>query len=279
VFVRFRLGTDVAVGDTGWFVDDVAAVVAAPPAVATGSAPALTETSATLSATVDPQGGDTATRIEYGPTTAYGSSAAGPSLPAGAGGQPIAVQLTGLSPNTAYHFRVVAVSAAGASAGADASFRTAGASRTNPPPPPPAPRDRTRPRLTMRVLVPAAFTAARRGASVVRRGGTLVRLTLSEAATLRVRVEHARAGRRQGRTCVALTRRNRGARACTRWLTVRGAINRRAPRGASAFRFSGRLGTLTLPPGRYRLRATASDAARNLSPAVRRPFRIVRARR
>ena len=91
--------------------------------VVTGPAESLAHTSATLTGTVDPEGTATGYRFEYGATTAYGSQT---SLePAGAGSDPLVVRatLTGLTPATTYHFRLVA----GPVAGADATFRTTAA--------------------------------------------------------------------------------------------------------------------------------------------------------
>lgn len=51
---------------------------------------------------------DRSVSVEYGPTTAYGSTALGPSLVAEMGQAPVEVELTGLRPATTYHFRLVA---------------------------------------------------------------------------------------------------------------------------------------------------------------------------
>ena len=97
------------------------------PTVVTGSASALTQTSATLSATVNPNGGEVkACSFEYGTTTSYGSSAACYSLP-GSGTSPVAVSasVTGLINKTTYHFRISATNAGGTSVGSDQTFAAA----------------------------------------------------------------------------------------------------------------------------------------------------------
>jgi hypothetical protein len=105
-----------------------------PPTVATGEATAVTQTSATLNASVNPNGAEvTECTFEYGVTSLYGSSAPCSSSP-GSGTSPVAVSapITGLFPNTAYHFRIVARNPNGTSPGSDQTFETPTSS--GPPP-------------------------------------------------------------------------------------------------------------------------------------------------
>jgi len=102
-----------------------------PPAEETDPASSLAATSATLNATVNPDGANVSDcHFEYGTTIAYGSSAPCSSSP-GAGTSPVAVSaaVIGLAPNTAYHVRIAASNAAGTSYGPDLAF-------TTPSPPP-----------------------------------------------------------------------------------------------------------------------------------------------
>ena len=91
------------------------------------AASAVGQTTATLNASVNPRGGAlSACKLEYGKTTAYGSSAPCTTLP-GSGSSPVAVSAlltTGLIANTEYHFRISATNAAGTSKGADVTFKT-----------------------------------------------------------------------------------------------------------------------------------------------------------
>jgi len=99
---------------------------AAPPTVQTGAASEVGQTSATLSASVDPNGGNVSScRFEYGTSTEYGSEAPCASLP-GEGSEPVpvAAAVSGLAPATTYHFRAAAGNEAGEGAGEDAEFRT-----------------------------------------------------------------------------------------------------------------------------------------------------------
>jgi hypothetical protein len=102
-------------------------VVVAPAAV-TKAASAVTQTGATLNATVNPNGvAVTSCTFEYGTSTAYDKTASCSALP-GSGSSAVAVSaaVTALSANTTYHFRIVAANAgAGSQAvGSDETFKT-----------------------------------------------------------------------------------------------------------------------------------------------------------
>jgi hypothetical protein len=101
-----------------------------PPAVVTGAGSAPEQTTATVHATVNPEGvAVKECKFEYGKTTSYGSSV--PCKPAaselGSGKNPVAVSasITGLSAGTSYDFRISASSAGGTSTGSNESFTTA----------------------------------------------------------------------------------------------------------------------------------------------------------
>ena len=98
-----------------------------PPAVETDVVSSLAQTSATLNATVNPDGTAVSDcHFEYGTSVSYGSSIPC-SSPPGSGSSPVAVSaaVTGLSANTSYHFRIVATNAGGTSYGPDLLFTTA----------------------------------------------------------------------------------------------------------------------------------------------------------
>jgi hypothetical protein len=115
-------GLCVAVDSSGHAV----AGVEPAPSVTTGTGSASTQTTATLSATVDP--GDVTLadcHFDYGTTTAYGASVPCATSPTpGGGAQSVSAQLGGLLASTAYHFRIVAASGLATTDGADATFTT-----------------------------------------------------------------------------------------------------------------------------------------------------------
>jgi phosphodiesterase/alkaline phosphatase D-like protein len=97
-----------------------------PPTVETKPAFSVTQTTATLNATVNPNASEVSEcKFEYGATETYGSSAPCSSLP-GSGTSPVAVSasVSGLTPNTTYHFRISATNAQGTSKGADETLKT-----------------------------------------------------------------------------------------------------------------------------------------------------------
>jgi phosphodiesterase/alkaline phosphatase D-like protein len=116
-------------GGTSQGSDETLKTLAAPvaPTVVTGAASAVAQSSATLNATVNPNGSEvTECRFEYGTSTSYGKTASCSSLP-GSGTSAVAVSasVSGLSASTVYHFRIVAKNAGGTSQGLDATFTTA----------------------------------------------------------------------------------------------------------------------------------------------------------
>jgi hypothetical protein len=97
------------------------------PAVTTGAASAISQTTATLSATVTPNDATiTSCTFSYGTSTAYGTSVPCSSAPSATGGaQTVTAQVSGLTASTAYDFEIVATSSDGSSSGANATFTTA----------------------------------------------------------------------------------------------------------------------------------------------------------
>jgi subtilisin family serine protease len=97
-----------------------------PPTVTAGTATNVTSGSATINGTVKPNSATTSYYFEWGTSTSYGTS--NPLSPAsvGQGTSDIAVtfNLTGLTPNTLYHYRLVAVNSEGITYGADGTFTT-----------------------------------------------------------------------------------------------------------------------------------------------------------
>jgi CSLREA domain-containing protein len=99
------------------------------------------------------------------------------------------------------------------------------------------------------------FAALEKGVSIAAtRFGTRVAYTLSEPASVKFK----------------LLRRENG-----RWVKLRGSFTHEGETGRNRFRFTGRLRGRTLRSGRYLLRATPTDSARNKGRAAKASFRIL----
>jgi NHL repeat len=106
--------------------DSVAAFVFAPlkPRVEAESVSEVGSASATFHGQVLPQGEPTSYFFEYGTTTAYGNHTPTRSAGAGTTATGVTATIEGLSPDTEYHFRLVASNTNGKREGLDLSFST-----------------------------------------------------------------------------------------------------------------------------------------------------------
>ena len=239
---------------------DIGAFELAPPVAATADATDITQTSATLNGVVTPNAGSATYRFEYGTTTAYGSS-----TPDSTGSGPVAAAVTGLTPGTTYHFRIVATTSFGTAQSGDSTFTTTAPAGSIPAPGPGpgggAVLDTLAPRFLSARLTPARFAVNKKGRAerVVRsrfaKKGTTIAFKLSEAARVVFSVQTILRTKRYGKA-------------------VRFAMKAKA--GANKKKFSGRIGKKALKPGRYRLTLVATDAAGNRSAPKRLTFRVVR---
>ena len=100
-----------------------ASALGAAPTVATGPARNVTPATATLTGTVNPNGGETDYYFEYGAGKSYGTKT--PLTPAGNGTKRVnaSASIAGLTPNSTYHYRLVAVGASTVNGG-DRTFAT-----------------------------------------------------------------------------------------------------------------------------------------------------------
>lgn len=101
-----------------------AALAASEPVVSTGDATAITSTSAKLNGTVNPEGEATSFYFQYGTTTSYGSQTATSPVGSATASVSVAAPISSLTPDTAYHYRLVARNASGTTLGSDVSFTT-----------------------------------------------------------------------------------------------------------------------------------------------------------
>jgi thermitase len=106
--------------------DQMLTTLADAPTVVTDPSSSVTQSSATLNATVDPNGATVEDcHFEYGTSLSYGSSVPCTSLP-GSASSAVAesAPVAGLNPLTTYHVRVVATNSGGTSYGAAEEFTT-----------------------------------------------------------------------------------------------------------------------------------------------------------
>jgi hypothetical protein len=97
---------------------------ACPPAVTPQPASAVTSSSATLHAGVNPNGFVTSVRFEYGTTPAYGTQTPIQELPAVNQWIDVSAPVAGLTCATLYHFHALATNAGGTTPGLDGTFTT-----------------------------------------------------------------------------------------------------------------------------------------------------------
>ena len=98
----------------------------APPSASTEAASAITTTTASLNAKVNPNGSQvTECRFEYGTSASYGSTVPCSASPgSGQGYVAVSAPVTLLAPATPYHFRIVAKNSFGEGEGTDNTFTT-----------------------------------------------------------------------------------------------------------------------------------------------------------
>lgn len=217
---------------------DIGAYEVAPPTATTGDASSVAPTSASAGGTLETRGLRTRWYVEYGTTSSYGNVT--PDQFTSTAGS-VAASLTGLTPETTYHYRLVGVNPDGTSMGDDHTFTT-----TKPPPPPPPQAEP--PLLSNLTLKPAKFRV--RGKKPL---GTKVsyRDSLAAATTFTV-LKPARGVKIKGK-CLKPSKKRHGRR-CTRYVVV-GSFMHVDVAGANAFRWGGTIGGRKLTRGSYKLRA------------------------
>jgi hypothetical protein len=134
-----------------------------------------------------------------------------------------------------------------------------------PPPPPPPPAAA----LTSLTVAPKAFRPLQQGGAIAsatkpkpKRGAT-VHYALTSAAPVAFTVERALSGRSVGGKCRKQTPANRKKRKCTRFRKLKGGFSHQGAAGPNSFRFSGRLRSRALKPGKYRLVGRTGNTSRS----------------
>jgi CSLREA domain-containing protein len=103
---------------------DAGAYELAAPSVSGVSASANSTTTASVTASVNPNFKDTAVSVRYGPTTAYGTTTPAQDLGSANAPTSFSARLSNLVPATTYHAQVVATNADGTTVSADVTFST-----------------------------------------------------------------------------------------------------------------------------------------------------------
>ena len=230
-------------------------------------------TSATLNGIgANPDLAGATTVFQYGSTVAYGSTAPAQAIGPTTAQAAIAAAIGGLTPGTLYHFRLVVKNGISTAFGSDQTFRTSALiSLTS-----------KAPTVSGVKQSHAIWREGRKSAVLSRRSrrkaplGTTFSFTLDQAARVRLAFAQQVGGRSVKGRCVTRTRRNRHKRACRRALS-RGALSFAAHPGSNKVVFQGRLTrSKKLPPGRYTVVISATNAAGRRSAPRSLHFMIVR---
>lgn len=103
----------------------IEAVLVPPPTAVTSAATSITCSSATLNGTMNANGNSTTVTFEYGLTASYGSTVTGvPGTVTGTSSTSVTANITGLTNNTLYHYRIKGVNLGGTTYGDDITFTT-----------------------------------------------------------------------------------------------------------------------------------------------------------
>ncbi len=229
---------------------DIGAFEVATPEAMTAAANSIASGSAILNGTAfNPDLASASAQFQYGKTPAYGSTTTLKTVAATARQAPVSASISGLAPDTLYHFRLVVTNVIGTAFGADETFTTS-----------PSPVRRP-PRISHLKITPVVLIAAPHGGAIAARmTGTTVSYTETDPATTTFTVERRSPGRRNRGSCVRPTKRNRTHRRCTRWIKV-GRFTHNGGAGSNEFHFTGRLGGHKLQAGKYRLQAIPRNPA------------------
>ncbi len=234
-------------------------------AVSTGPASGVTNSTATLTGTVNPDGSQiTDCQFTISPAPPSGATA-GCAQQVGEGSSvvPVSATLAGLSPATTYAVTLSAASAATQASGSSISFTTAPIAG---PPAAAAP------------VISALSVSARVHRTVPKHkpAPVTISLRLSAAASVSFSFQRVLPGRRSTHGCAATKTTIPRASRCVRYQPVRGTLTIAGQSGANTVRFHGTLnaGSL-LALGTYRLQAVATDRAGSSGPR-QETFTLVR---
>lgn len=104
--------------------------------------------------------------------------------------------------------------------------------------------------------------------------GTTFKYTVSEASTVRFKIERKTIGRLVGKRCKPAKAKNKTKKKCSIF-KLRGSRSQKAKAGANKLKWNGRLKGKPLPPGSYRATVVATDQAGGRSAPKTVGFRIL----
>ncbi len=120
----YRVKAYNSAGDSAYSNEANAVTMASPPTAATNAATNIGFDSATLNATVNPNGTETTVYFQWGTTASYGNTTATQSIGSGISDVSVTANLAGLSSGATYHYRVIAANISGTTYGNNISFIT-----------------------------------------------------------------------------------------------------------------------------------------------------------
>jgi hypothetical protein len=237
-----------------------------PPTVVTGAASSVTQTSATLNATVNPNDGEVSDcHFDYGTSLSYGSSVPCSALP-GLGTSAVAVSapVGGLVAGATYYFRIVATNPGGTSYGADQALTTLMSSPGQGVLPSEERKTLPVPTVANAAQAHSAWSEGNRLAAFSRKKqppvGTTFSFSLNEQARVSFAFTQQVGGRKVKGKCVAQTKKNRHNPSCKRTVQ-RGTLSFTGHIGRNKVSFQGRISAAKkLPLGCYKLVIIATNA-------------------
>lgn len=238
------------------------------PSATSGPASGVTDSAAKITGTVVPDGVAATARFEYGTSANYGRTANLPTVAAGAGPTPVSANLTGLAPDTTYHYRLVVTAGTVTSRGQDRTFHTLVT--------PTGPGTQVNPAVVSAVTIGTRWRLGRHLPVISRKRrppvGTTIGFTLSKGTQVTLTFSQRISGRMSKGHCRRRSSRNRGNRRCA-FSVVRGKISLAGYAGRNSLHFEGRISSgRKLKPGRHQLTITPVGS----SPAKSVSFTIVR---
>ena len=246
---------------------DIGAFEVATPAATTSEANPTASGSAILNGTAfNPDVATASAHFQYGTTPGYGLTTTTQMVAATTAHGRVSASISGLTPDTLYHFRLVLTNAIGTAFGSDQTFTTRPETNTSPPLP-------RAPAISHLTITPAVLIAASHGGAIAARiRGANVSYTETDPAITSFTVQRRSPGRRNRGSCVRPTKRNRAHRRCTRWLKA-GHFTHNDAAGPNEFHFTARVGGHKLRTGKYRLQAVPRNSA-GTGAAVNAGFRV-----